>query len=67
MKALLTATGIRINLLGEEHELTADSYKQLGVTQYHMHDYRAALQTHKCELDTLGEKGEKNKEKNTET
>ena len=39
------ALAIRIKLFGEEHESTADSYRQLGVTQHNMHDYNAALQS----------------------
>ena len=33
------ALAIRIKVFGEEHEKTADSYFNLGVTQYQMHDY----------------------------
>ena len=44
------ALAIRIKLFGEEHESTADSYRQLGVTQYNMHDYSAALQSHQRAL-----------------
>ncbi|XP_073248382.1 uncharacterized protein [Porites lutea] len=39
------ALAIRIKVFGEDHESTADSYRELGVTQYNMHDYRAALQS----------------------
>ena len=39
------ALAIRLKLFGEEHESTADSYRQLGVTQDNMHDYSAALQS----------------------
>ena len=35
---------------GEEHEKTADSYFSLGVTQYQMHDYKAALESHQRAL-----------------
>ena len=38
------ALAIRIKLFGEEHESTADTYWQLGVTKDNMHDYNAALQ-----------------------
>ena len=38
-------------LFGEEHESTADSYRELGVTQHAMHDYKAALQSHQRALD----------------
>ena len=41
---------IRIKLFGEEHESTADSYRQLGVTQHQMHDYNAALQSYQRAL-----------------
>ena len=44
------ALAIRIKLFGEEHESTADSYRQLGVTQNNMHDYSAALQSHQRAL-----------------
>ena len=37
------ALGIRIKLFGEEHEITADSYRDLGVTYHQMHDYKAAF------------------------
>ena len=40
------ALAIGIKLSGDEHESTADCYRQLGVTQYEMHDYKAALQCH---------------------
>ena len=33
----------RIKMFGEEHGSTAGSYRQVGVTQYEMHDYKAAL------------------------
>ena len=36
---------MRIKLFGEEHESTADSYRELGVTQHQMKDYKAALQS----------------------
>ena len=36
--------------LGEKHESTADSYRQLGVTQHEMHDYNSALQSHQRAL-----------------
>ena len=45
-RALTTAT----RYFGEEHETTANSYRQLGVTQYSMHDYSAALQSLQHEL-----------------
>ena len=44
------ALAIRIKLFGEEHESTADSYRQLGVTQYQMHDYNTALQSYERAL-----------------
>ena len=33
------ALAIHIKVFGEEHEKTADSYRELGVTQYEMHAY----------------------------
>ena len=44
------ALAICINLFGEEHESTADSYRRLGVTQYNMYDYSAALQSYQRAL-----------------
>ena len=32
-------------MVGEELERTADSYFNLGATQYQMHDYTSALQS----------------------
>jgi len=40
------ALAIRIKLFGEEHESTADSYRQLGVTQHEMDDYTKAVQSY---------------------
>ena len=40
------ALAICIKVFGEEHESTADSYRELGVTKYEMHDYTSALQCH---------------------
>ena len=37
---------IRIKQFVEEHESTADSYRQLAVTQINMHEYISALQSH---------------------
>ena len=34
-----------ITLFGEKHESTADSYRELGVSQHQMKDYKAALQS----------------------
>ena len=45
------ALAIRIKLFGEEHESTADSYRELGVTQHQILDYKAALQSHQRALD----------------
>ena len=39
------ALDIRIKLFGEEHESTADSFRQLGVTQHMMGDFTSALQS----------------------
>ena len=44
------ALAIRVKLFGEEHESTADSYKDLGVTQHEMHDYTSALQSYQRAL-----------------
>ena len=45
LQANQQALEISQRILGEKHESTADSYRQLGVTQYNMHDYSAALQS----------------------
>ena len=44
------ALAIRIKLFGEEHEITADSCRQLDVTRANMHDYASALQSHQRAL-----------------
>ena len=44
------ALTIRVKLFGQEHESTADSYRELRVTQSNMHDYSAALQSHQRAL-----------------
>ena len=44
------ALAIRIKLFGEEHESTADSYRQLDVTQANLHDYASALQSYQRAL-----------------
>ena len=40
------ALAIRIKVFGEEHETTADSYRQLAVTQQAIHDFKAAFLSH---------------------
>ena len=45
--ALETAT----RSLGEQHERTSFTYRELGVTQHNMHDYSAALQSHQRALE----------------
>ena len=54
---------IRIKVFGEEHERTADSYWELGVTQYAMHDYTSALQSYQralaIRIKVLGEELER--------
>ena len=37
-------------MFGEEHESTADSYRQLSATQNNMHDYTKAVQSHQRAL-----------------
>ena len=37
-------------MFGEEHERTAESYRHLGATQYAMHEYTSALQSHQRAL-----------------
>ena len=44
------ALAIRIERFGEKHESTADSYRELGVTQLQMHDYKAALRSYERAL-----------------
>ena len=41
---------MRIKLFGEEHESTADSYRQVSATQNNMHDYTKAVQFHQRAL-----------------
>ena len=50
LESLQRALAICIKVFGEEHESTADRYRQLGVTQYEMHDYTSALQSHQRTL-----------------
>ena len=50
LQSLQRELAIRLKLFGEDHESTADSYRNLGVTQYTMHDYSAALQSHQRAL-----------------
>ena len=45
------ALNIRLNVLGEEHSETADSYHSLRVTQHSLGDFVSALQAAKCTLD----------------
>ena len=44
---------IRNKLFGEEHESTANSYRQLGVTQHNIGDFTLALQSHQRALPPL--------------
>ena len=44
------ALAIRIKLFGEEHESTADSYREVGVTQSRMGDVTSGLQSHQRSL-----------------
>ena len=37
-------------MFGEEHERTAESYRHLGATQYAMHEYTSALESHQFAL-----------------
>ena len=39
-----------MKLFGEEHESTANSYRDLGLTQQQMYDYKAALQSYQRAL-----------------
>ena len=50
LQANQRALDITKRFLGEEHESTADSYRQLVVSQYNIHDYNSALQSHKRAL-----------------
>ena len=50
LQANQQALEISQRLLGEKHESTADSYWELGITQYAMHDYTSALQSHQRAL-----------------
>ena len=42
---------VRRKLFGEEHARTADSYREVGMTQYMLGDYSSALQSHQRALD----------------
>ena len=46
LQSHLRVLTIRLKLLGENNESTADCYRQLSITQYNIHDYSAALQSH---------------------
>ena len=46
LQASQQALEISERILGEKHERTADSYRELGITQHEMHDYTSALQSH---------------------
>ena len=50
LQANQRALDITKRFLGEEHESTADSYRQLGITQNDLHDYKSAFQSFKCAL-----------------
>ena len=50
MHDLQSSSKISPACIGENHESAADCYRQLGVTQYNMHDYSAALQSHQRAL-----------------
>ena len=45
------ALDIRLNLFGEEHSDTAESYVYLGVTQHSSGDFLSALQSSQRVLD----------------
>ena len=47
------ALAICIKLFGEEHESTADSYRELSVRQANMHDYASGLQSYQRALPIL--------------
>ena len=63
LQANQQALEISQRLLGEEHESTADSYSELGETQYTIYDYTSALQSHQSALairiKVFGEKHER--------
>ena len=50
LQSLQHELAIRIKVFGDYHERTADTYKQLGVTQNNMHDDSEALQSHQHAL-----------------
>ena len=60
------ALPIRIKLFGEENESTAESYRDLGVTQHNVGEYSADLQSYHHTLailiKLLGEEHESNDE-----
>ena len=50
LQANQQALEISERILGEKHESTADSYRELGIIQHEMHDYTSALQSHQRAL-----------------
>ena len=50
LQANQQALEISERILGEKHESTADSYRELGVTQNNMGDFTSALQSHQRAL-----------------
>ena len=50
LQSLQRELAIRLKLFGEDHKNTANSYRQLAVTQCNMHDYSAAIQSLQHEL-----------------
>ena len=50
LQANQQALEISESILGEKHESTADSYREMGITQGKMHDYTSALHSHQRAL-----------------
>ena len=50
LQANQQALEISERILGEKHESTADSYRELGITQHEMYDYTSALLSHQRAL-----------------
>ena len=47
----MRALNIRQKVFGKDHESTAPSYANLGITQYMLRDYTSATESHKGALN----------------
>ena len=51
LKSHQQALNIRLQLHGDKHTDTANSYYSIGLTQYNMRDYDSALKSHQQSLN----------------